>query len=99
MKILGFDYKIGLMDGRMEETKNFGECDNSELTIKLTRGMNRQQIEATLIHEVIEAVSSLLDLGFSESTVRALERGVHGALVDSGVDLSPLLKEIPENKP
>ena len=96
MKILGMDYTVRLMDGKASETRNFGTCDNTECTIEITRGLSRQQKEATLIHEVIEAVNSMLDLGFSESTVRALERGIHGALTDCGVDLRPLLREVPE---
>ena len=96
MKILGFDYTLSLMEARMADSRHYGECNNNELTIRLARGLPVQQKEGSVLHEILEAIGYCLSLNLGEQTILALERGLHGALADAGVDLAPLLRGLEE---
>jgi hypothetical protein len=96
VKILGFDYALSLMEAKMADSRHYGECNNNTLTIRIARELPRQQKEATVLHEILEAVGYCLGLNLNEQTMLALERGLHGALAEAGVDLSPLVVGLEE---
>ena len=96
MKILGFEYAVTLMEAKMPDSRHYAECNNNDLTIRVARNLPSQQKESSVLHEIIEATGYCLGLNLTEPTVLALERGLHGALKDAGVDLSPLLRGLEE---
>ena len=56
---------------------------------------------STMIHEIIETINAILELGLEHNQIMSIEAGIYGTLSGAGVDLSPLLKCIDktEEKP
>ena len=46
---------------------------------------------STILHEIIEALNYHLALDLPHNAIMGLEAGLYQVLVDSGVDLSPLM--------
>jgi len=94
VKILGMTYSVKLMQARILESSKFGQHNGVELKITIARDMSVQQQVATMLHETLEAINYQLGLGLEEKAILGLERGLHGTLIDAGVNLNPLTKEL-----
>lgn len=92
MKILGYDY-IVTFDGDANTMGAMGRLHPKILKMQIAKDLNPQQVNSTIIHEVIEALDEHLELELRHPTIMALEAGLYQFLVDNGVDLSPLLRE------
>ncbi len=86
MKILGFDYEIVL--GKMEE---FGHCNSGDMVIAISEDINEQQVTSTLIHEIIEAINTHMELKLKHSQIARLEAGLYCVFRENKIDLKPLL--------
>lgn len=88
VKILGHEYvvkKIELGSGH----EICGDCDASASVIRINTQITRTQMESTFLHEVIEAINSLLDLGLAHPQIMGVEVGLYQVLTENG-----LLREI-----
>jgi len=93
MKILGYDYN--LVYGNHEEL--LGVCGIHHATIQkifIASYLCEQQKISTVLHEIIEALNYHLDLNIEHRSIMSLEAALMQVLTDSGVDLSPITKEI-----
>lgn len=93
MNILGYTYAVK-RGATVDEVGAMGKMIPSSLTILVASDLTQQQIESTLIHEIIEAVNHALDLGLAHNQVCAVEVALYGALTAAGVDLSPLVEGV-----
>lgn len=90
MNILGYEYKM-----KSKKMKNaLGKFRFSKLEIVIHSEQDAQQRESTVLHEMIHAISAHLKLDLSEEVTARLETGLYQSLTNSGVDLSPLTKEL-----
>ena len=71
-----------------------GQVRASALQIRLDAHLPRQQLESTLLHEIIEALNHALELKLEHGAIAGLEAGLYQVLTDNGVDLTPLLHSI-----
>lgn len=92
MKILGYNYKIVVKtDDNMEA---LGHCKYAQLQININEKQCPQQVESTILHEMMHAINYHLYLGLEERHIMGLEAGLYQSLIDNGVDLSPLVKDL-----
>ena len=73
LKILGHSFKIIFTDSILE----LGLMNTRSATIYLDSGQADSQLESTLIHEVIEAINALLELGLTHTQICSLEAALH----------------------
>ena len=93
MKILGYNYTVSGALSR-EVIHASGWHNSNLLHIDIASDLELQQKKSTMIHEIIEALNYSLDLKLEHNIVMSLEAGLYQVLVDAGVDLTPLLKDI-----
>lgn len=93
MRILGLDYSLTTRDG-MIALGAYGMYDAEALTIPLDSSLEGPLLEATVLHEIIEALSDRLHLGLTEAQVMGLEAGLYATLTDAGVKLAAITKEL-----
>jgi len=93
MKILGYDYRME-MDKPYSELGVMGRSHFSTQLIQMARDSGKQQMESTVIHEILEICNIALELELGHQTISILESSLYQALTANGVDLSPLLKEL-----
>ena len=96
MKILGHDYKLKY--STLAEMDPFvGQCHFDRKDITVARDVPYKTIQATLVHEIIEAINYHLELEMNHKQITGMEVGMFQALVDNGVDLSVLYSKTEEN--
>ncbi len=93
MKILGFDYELKRVSGDYDQG-NMGACQLDKNIIIISDGIPKQRQASTLLHEIIEVLNDSFELNFEHKVISQLEAGLYQVLVDNGVDLTPLLKEL-----
>lgn len=98
MKILGYTYTIELGSDSARMGGNYGHCMCGKQVIQIANDLNREQENSTIIHEMIEAIRYHLGIKLEHNQIMALEAGLYQVLTENGVDLSPLLAELRENK-
>lgn len=94
MKILGYTYAVKPV--ATETWNKMGDCSPHLLRIRIATDMPPQQVQSTVLHEIIEALNFHLKLGLGDDNdkVTRLEAGLYSVLTENGVDLSPLEKLI-----
>ena len=92
LKILGYEHKVIFLD-KEASGDDAGWFNRYYQSITIDKGQSWEQQQSTLIHEVIEAINSHLDLGLSHQQISALEIGVYSFIRDNGVDITLLLQE------
>jgi len=95
MKILAYDYKIKAQPSPVEQLVLMGRHDANELTITICTGMDRQHQESTMIHEIFEAINWQLQMKLEEKQIIDLEIGLYNTFKNAGVNLEPIMRELP----
>jgi hypothetical protein len=96
--ILGYEYTLS----RAISVNNGGyvavcDTDKFEITLQL-EPQSRQLEDSALIHEVVEAGNSHLELNLDHSAIMALETLIYTFLERNGVDISCLLDGIDDDE-
>jgi len=89
MKIFGYLYKVEC-DNSLEQMDAMGRLHARSLSMQIANDMSPQQIQSTILHEMIEGINYHLQLGLEHKTIMVLETGLFQVLTDNGIDLSPL---------
>jgi len=77
--ILGKEYTVRYTDS-IGTCGNMGNADRSKLFINVdTAALAPQQVESTVLHEVIHMIDGELRLGLSEEIISRLEVGIYNA--------------------
>lgn len=96
MKILGYDYELRWLDEDLNGES--GTCRGCTQVIGVTRRDHPQQRVSTVLHEIIEAINFQLNLAMTHQQISAIETGMYQVLTGAGIDLSHLLKELPDEQ-
>lgn len=94
IRILGYEHTV-------EIKPRIGSAGRSAIDwqmIELDSDLCEEQMDSTLIHEVIEQVNKHLSLGLDEQQICGLEAGIYSFLKDGGVDLRVVLSGADEIK-
>ena len=89
MKILGAEWTVVERD---LQGINWGTMSVGRQEICLEATMRPDTKLSTLLHEIIEALNSQLELKLAHRTISQLEAGLFSVLNDNGVNLKPLLR-------
>lgn len=76
INILGVDYAIEIINDHDRTDGAMGRCDEKTATIGLVSSMPDVVKDSTLLHEIVHAVSGMLQVGLSEKQVGALAAGL-----------------------
>lgn len=95
MKILGFDYKI--TEKQLDDENDWGECIPWKSEININKDLSEDKKILTLIHEIIEAGNSMLELKLKHQQITGIELVIYNTLTENGIDLSSLLEVSNEN--
>ncbi len=89
MKILGYRYRI-IRKHNIDDLGAMGTFRAKPQKISIASDLTQQQVESTMLHEIIEALNYHLALGLEHPVIMRLEAALYQCLVDNGVDLAPL---------
>jgi hypothetical protein len=93
MKILGYDYKV-ILDDIVEDLGVYGRYHAKSHQIQIAKDLCEQEVVSSLLHETLEALNYHQGWGLEHNIIMSLESSLYQVLVDNGVDLKPLAKEI-----
>jgi predicted DNA-binding protein len=85
VNILGFEYEIRQhdIDENESDSSFLGYCDFSRLRITIDNKSNIQQQNATLLHEIIEAINFHNELKLEHNIIKSLETGLYQVLSEN----------------
>lgn len=89
IRILGYEHTV-------EIKSRLGSAGRSALdwqSIQLDAGLCEEQLDSTLIHEVVEQINKHLSLGLDEQQICGIESGMYSFLKDGGVDLGVIMED------
>ena len=81
----------------IEEVENLGHIGRSlldNMMVQVDSRLCEGQKLSTVLHEVIELISRMLDLGLEERQIRGIEVGMYQFLTENGIDVKVLLEDI-----
>lgn len=79
IKILGVVYKIL----RFRSKKDLGRMRSGKQLIEIASHIPLDVQRSTLVHEIIEAIDTMLELNLPHPTISALETALNGVLADN----------------
>jgi hypothetical protein len=80
LRILGCDFEIGRNINPLIAS---GTCTVGPQRIEIAPGARPQQERSTLLHEVLEAVNRMLEIGLEHPQIVALEASLNAVLADN----------------
>jgi hypothetical protein len=89
MKILGADFEVVYITER--DSSDSGDCHNRFQVIRLQKDAHDEFIMDTLLHEIIEAINTKLNLDLPHNTIYALAASLFAVMSDNNINLTPLL--------
>lgn len=92
MKIFGRNFVVKKEDLTTEGL--FGQINMRDQVIRVEEKLHREMQMETVLHELIEAVIIANEITLDHPVLSALDAGLFAILIDNGIDLSPLIKEI-----
>ena len=95
LRILGYNVSLHVVNSNdIRLARHMGTMTPGQQWIAVEDTLVPEQIESTIVHEIIEFGGSQLGLGLSESQIQGVETTVVSALREAGVPLSALLNHI-----
>lgn len=92
VNIGGIIYDVNLISGKTNNTLHerdyFGNIDYEKCIITIDSDLNQQQIEVTLLHELMHGIANHFCINIEEEDTDRLARGIYQVLKDN-----KLLKE------
>lgn len=76
IEILGVEYGLGAFSSHARDDGSMGRCDEKKGSIVVAEDMPPGVRESTLLHEIVHAVSGMLQVGLNEKQVGALSAGL-----------------------
>jgi len=86
LKILGRNYKVIEKEEKETTNDNMGTCWGKYSLIYINKCAEPQFKEATLLHEILEAVNQMQDIGLKHSQVKRLETSIYQVLKENDLD-------------
>ena len=83
IKIFGHDFVVKMHKEEDSGNVSLGTYMVGRNTILINTRQSDSQMESTLLHEIIEIVNALNELGLTHSQVSALETGLYAVLKDN----------------
>jgi hypothetical protein len=84
--ISGIPYQINLIEPNTRADENMGRCDVKLGLITIQRDMPDQIQFSTLIHEVIEAINDMNELGMKHNVISCISTQLAEVLMNNKID-------------
>lgn len=97
INVLGLPYMFVRAE-RTDMEGCLGRMWSDRCKIEVGRDLVGDQLISTTLHEIIEAGNAMLQIGLDERAIRNLEVLMFQVLKENGVDLSPLLEKVDDEK-
>jgi hypothetical protein len=82
-------YKVELVDKVMvEDLECYGSCDFNTETILLREANKGKQMDETLLHEVLHAISDMYTLNLEEEVIKPLSSALYTVLEDNNLEIT-----------
>ena len=94
MNILGHDYKVKIVRELERDTGNLGCCSLRKDSIHIDGGMSTSFQEATLFHEIFEAIIFLNEIEMPHNMVTILAQNWYGVMKSNGFLVKDVLKKL-----
>ena len=86
LKIGGHIYKVVLRDREKDDgIENIGTHNARHLKIWVDKKLSQSQKEATILHEIIEAINYGNQIGLKHEQISTLEHNLYQVLKDNGL--------------
>lgn len=82
VKILGKPFTVRWLTDELSQELN-GECDSDGQVISVRDGLPLEQLQDTLLHEVIHAIDEAVDAGLKETQVKRVATGLLAVLKEN----------------
>ena len=89
IKVLGYEYTVEIKP----RTGSAGRSSLDWSLMEIDSDLSPQQMDSALIHEIIEQINKILDLGLSHWQICGLEAGIWSFLEAAGVDLGIIFRK------
>jgi hypothetical protein len=85
VKIGGLLYTVDIIPGlsAAREDGALGSCDSNLCTILLDNILNEDQLVSVFIHEIIEAINAMYELGLEHRQITSLETALYQVFSDN----------------
>jgi hypothetical protein len=83
IKIGGYTVEVKFASNMMTDRRNMGEYHPRTQTIKIDSDCSKQQSEETLIHELLEAITSIYDIAIEHKDLSNLATVLHQVIKDN----------------
>jgi hypothetical protein len=90
--ISGIPYQINLIEPNTRADENMGRCDVKLGLITIQRNMPDHIQFSTLIHEVIEAINDMNELGMKHNVISSLSTHLAEVLINNKIDDFKILR-------
>lgn len=90
LSLFGKNVKVVIED----MPQHLGAYSRDRLEILVRGDLHPATLESTLLHEVLEAIISELEIKISHADICRLEVGLYQTLTQNGVSLKPLAKGV-----
>ena len=85
IKIGGLTVTVKEVDGLITDYDRFGEYSPRELQIRIESQLARDRKELTLLHEIIEAITTQNEIEIEHSDLTTLANGLYQVLSDNSL--------------
>jgi len=86
LKIAGFEIPVTERKELARQASIFGAFDPMKMTIGIEKDLCDQNKSEVLMHEVIEAINSIYDLGMSHNAIQVLGVTLRQFLLDNNIE-------------
>jgi hypothetical protein len=83
--IQGIPYQINYIDPNTRADENMGRCDIKLGLINIQNNMPPKIKFSTLIHEIIEAINDMNELGMKHNLISTLSSNIAQVLIDNNL--------------
>jgi DNA-binding transcriptional regulator YhcF (GntR family) len=83
VKIGSLTIDISLVEHLIRDGKHMGCSCGNGCYIKIDNSIPEQQKHSTLIHEILELIDFIYELGLDHRTISTLESAIHQVIVDN----------------
>ena len=92
LKILGHEYEVVFHKQEDTANPNAGNAWGRHNKVWIDEEQSKSRQETTLLHEIIEQIDCLLDIGLKHTQIIRLETGLYQVLRDNKPWITPIIK-------
>ncbi|MBT8491121.1 MAG: hypothetical protein KJN62_08725 [Deltaproteobacteria bacterium] len=89
IKIQGIPFEINYIESNLRDDERMGRVDCKLCKINICEEMPEEMKFSTLIHEIVEAINDLNELGMKHNVISSLSMSLSEVLLDNDITRLP----------